>query len=211
MNMTTVSVGLLGTNCYILSSNKNNCAVIDPGAQSEKILARIAEEKLDVKYILLTHGHHDHIGAVKKVLEKFPEAKLYIGKNDLEMLTDGSKSLASIRYNKSGEYFIECAETVSDGDEVTLDELNVRVVESPGHTKGGVCYICQDMLFSGDTLFYGDVGRCDLYGSNYDSMLATLRKLSALNGDYHVYPGHGESTSLEYERQHNSYIAEAMQ
>lgn len=209
MNLITIPVGMLGTNCYILSSNANNCAVFDPGAQPEKIINTVGDNGLNVRYILLTHGHHDHIGGVRKLMEKFPEAELFIGKHDLEMLTDGNKSYASVRYDKSGEFFIEKAQTASDDDIIKLDELEIRVMETPGHTKGGVCYICDNMIFSGDTLFLRDVGRCDLYGGDYGVMKKSLLKLIGLNGDYRVYPGHGEATSLEFERQHNSYIAEA--
>lgn len=210
MKLITISVGMLGTNCYVLSSSSKNCAVFDPGAQPEKIIAGIEEEGLNVKYVLLTHGHHDHIGGVRRLMEKFPDAELFIGKNDLEMLTDGSKSYASIKYDKSGEFFIEKAKTVSDGDIIESDDINIRVMETPGHTKGGVCYVCDNMIFSGDTLFFGDVGRCDLYGGDYGIMKKSLLKLIALDGDYSVYPGHGEATSLEYERKNNQYIAEAV-
>lgn len=209
MNLTTIPVGTLGTNCYVLSSSAKNCVVFDPGAQPEKIISGIEASGLEVKYVLLTHGHHDHIGGVRKLIEKFPEAELFIGKNDLEMLTDGKKSYASIRYEKSDEFFIEKARTVSDKDEIDLDELKIRVLETPGHTKGGVCYVCENMIFSGDTLFFKNVGRCDLYGGDYGVMKKSLLKLTGLNGDYRVYPGHGEATTLDFERQHNIYIAEA--
>lgn len=209
MNLMTVSVGMLGTNCYIAGSAKS-CAVIDPGAQPEKIIAAIEGEGLDVRYILLTHGHHDHIGGVRKLMEKFPDAELFIGKNDLEMLTDGSKSYARVKYDKSGDFFIEQAKTLSDGDVLEFDGVRITVLETPGHTKGGVCYICDNAIFSGDTLFFGDVGRCDLYGGDYGVMKQSLLKIIALNGDYGVYPGHGEATTLDYERQNNPYIAEAV-
>lgn len=209
MNIITMPVGMLGTNCYILSSKANSCAIIDPGAQPEKIIARVAEEKLTVRYILLTHGHHDHIGGVKRLCGEFSEAKLFVGKNDLEMLTDGRKSLAAIRHPGADEFIVDRAEALADGQELELDEMKIRVVESPGHSKGSVCYLCRDAMFSGDTLFFGDVGRCDLYGGDYDAMKASLRKLIELEGDYRVYPGHGNGSSLEYERMHNPYIAEA--
>lgn len=210
MDIIKMPLGTIGTNCYILISSKNNCAVIDPGAQPEKIIAELDERKLTLSYILITHGHHDHIGGVKKLAEKFTEAKIHIGKNDLEMLTDTKKSLAVMRYGKADDFIIDKAEALEDGAQITLDELSVRVVETPGHTKGGVCYLCRDVIFSGDTLFYGDVGRCDLYGGDYDVMKASLRKLAGLEGDYKVHPGHGGDTSLEFERNHNRYIAEAM-
>jgi glyoxylase-like metal-dependent hydrolase (beta-lactamase superfamily II) len=195
MKLKAISVGYLGTNCYFLASDAKNCAVIDPGAQPEKLLDYISGEKLVPKYVLITHGHHDHTGAVERLVSEFPEARLLIGKNDLEMLKGGCKSLAG---------------TVSDSDKLELDELVIEVLETPGHTRGGVCYLCEGQMFSGDTLFDGDVGRCDLAGGDYSVMKKSLRKLCALEGDYRVYPGHGGSTSLERERAVNPYIKEAL-
>ncbi|MCL2068516.1 MAG: MBL fold metallo-hydrolase, partial [Oscillospiraceae bacterium] len=99
---------------------------------------------------------------------------------------------------------------LNDGDIIEADELSVYVMHTPGHTLGGVCYITGDVIFSGDTLFCGDVGRCDLYGGSYPTMKRSLAKLCELEGDYAVYPGHGQSTTLEYERKNNRYILEPM-
>lgn len=211
MNIIIIPVGSLGTNCYLLCSKAGGCAVIDPGAQAEKIMARIAEEKLEVKYILLTHGHHDHIGGVRRLSKEYPDAEVYIGKNDHEMLTDTSKSYAAMRYGQADDFIVDRARTVDDGQELVLDELTIRVMETPGHTRGGVCYVCDDVIFSGDTLFYRDVGRCDLYGGNYDVLKTSLKKLAALDGNYRVYPGHGDGTTLDFERAQNPYIAEALE
>ena len=195
MKLKTIPVGYLATNCYILTSNAGNCAVIDPGSHADKIIGYISGEKLVPKYLLITHGHHDHVGAIDKLLAEFPEAKLLIGKDDLSMLRGGKK---------------ETAGTVSEGDKLELDELAIEVIETPGHTRGGVCFLCGGHMFSGDTLFNGDVGRCDLEGGDYSVMKQTLRKLCALEGDYSVRPGHGDSTSLERERAVNPYSAEAL-
>lgn len=211
MNILNIPVGFLGTNCYILSDGSGACAVVDPGAQPEKIMGLLAEKNLKVEYILLTHGHHDHIGGVKKLAEAYPDARLCIGKNDVEMLSDAQKSLASGRYDNAENFHLSKAEPLEEGGELTLGELSIRVMETPGHTKGGVCYICGNVIFSGDTLFHGDVGRCDLYGGDYAVMKKSLKKLAELPGDYAVYPGHGDESTLEYERKNNRYIAEAME
>lgn len=205
MKITIIPVGILETNCYLLASEEGNCAVIDPGAQPEKILETIDKKKLVPQYILLTHGHHDHIGGVKRVLEAFPGAVLAIGVNDLEMLGDNRKSLgmANDRLDQSDR---GNAKTLVENDELTLDELRIKVLDTPGHTRGGVTYLCGDVLFTGDTLFAGDVGRCDLPGGNYAVLKKSLAKLTALKGDYRVFPGHGPSSTLDTERERNPYI-----
>jgi len=210
MNIAIMPVGFLGTNCYVLSAASGACAVIDPGAQPEKITSYIDGKKLKVEHILLTHGHHDHIGGVKKLMESYPDAKLAIGADDIEMLGDAKKSLAFDRYDSSENFLIGNAEPLHDGGELKLDDLTIRVVATPGHTAGGVCYVCGNAIFSGDTLFRGDVGRCDLSGGDYGKLLKSLKKLAELDGDYEVYPGHGEDSTLEYERKNNMYIAEAL-
>lgn len=209
MNVTIIPVGMLGTNCYLLESKQKNCVIFDPGAQPDKIIAIIEKAGLTPVYILLTHGHHDHIGAVNKLYGRFPGVKVYIGVNDYDMITDPQKSMAILRGQSANDFLIPQAETLEDGDEITVDELTLRVVSTPGHTKGGMCYLCGDLLFAGDTLFRRECGRCDLYGGNYQQMLNSLKRLSELPGDYTVYPGHGESTILSEERSHNPYMLEA--
>lgn len=210
MKITIVPVGMTGTNCYILASEGKGCAIVDPGAQPEKIAGLVEKEGLTPRYILLTHGHYDHIGGVKKLTERFPEARLLIGEKDHEMLLDPEMSFAAHSFHPE-DCVIENAETVSDGQELPLDELTVRVMETPGHTKGGVVYLCRDVMLAGDTLFYGSVGRTDFYGGDYAALLNSLRRLAALDGNYHVYPGHGDPTTLEFERRNNPYVRESLQ
>ncbi len=205
MKVIIAPVGTLGTNCYIVSSEQGSCFVVDPGAQPEKLAGILEEHHLTPKYILLTHGHHDHIGGVKGLMRKFPDAVLYIGENDKEMLEDATKSYAN-RWENGEDFRISGAQTLKEGDTLEVDELTIAVLDTPGHTKGGVCYLCGDVIFSGDTLFRGDIGRCDLYGGNFEVMKQSLAKLAALEGDYTVYPGHDASTTLDYERAYNPYL-----
>lgn len=206
MNITIAPVGLLGTNCYIVTSEEGGCFVVDPGAQPVKILQLLEEKKLTPKYILLTHGHYDHIGGVRRLLEAFPEAELYIGEGDYELLSDPKKNYILDRGLSEEDYHLPQAKTVSEGHIFELDELEIGVLATPGHTKGGVCYLCGEVIFSGDTLFLENCGRCDLYGGDFEVMKESLARLAGLEGDYTVYPGHGESTSMEHERGHNPYI-----
>jgi len=206
MHVTIIPVGMLGTNCYLLYSDKNSCAIIDPGAQAEKIADIIAAKNLIPRYILLTHGHYDHIGGVKRLMEKYPEAGLYVGEEDIELITDPERNYVSNRGLDRDAFYIPGAKAAKEGDILELDDLRVGVLETPGHTKGGVCYLCGDIVFSGDTLFYENCGRCDLYGGDFEVIKRSLSRLAGLEGDYTVYPGHGESTTMDHERGHNPYI-----
>ena len=209
MKLYNVPVGTLGTNCYIIAAESGSCIVIDPGAQAEKLIKFIRDNKLVAKKILLTHGHHDHIGALKAFLESDESLEAYIGERDLEMLTDPKQSYSTLCMPEAPAYVGPRMQTLADGDEITLDELSIKVVTTPGHTHGCACYIIDDIIFAGDTLFLDDIGRCDLYNSDYPAMKRSLLKLCALPGNYTVYPGHGASTTLDHERRNNMYIAEA--
>lgn len=207
MQLITLPVGAIGTNCYIAVSKENNCIIIDPGANAQKIINEIEKIKATPKYILLTHGHYDHIGAVKKLSKYFKNLPFYIHQNDVEMLCDPEHVYGSMRSIGEDDYKFESVEnTLKEGDEIAVDELKIKVVETPGHTKGGVIYLLDDIMFAGDTLFREEIGRVDLYGGDHEVMKNTLKKLVNLPGNYTVYPGHGEATSLDYERKNNFYI-----
>ncbi|MEM1485941.1 MBL fold metallo-hydrolase [Oscillospiraceae bacterium PP1C4] len=198
-------VGPIGTNCYIAADDSGKCAVVDPGAQPDKLIAFIEAHTLTPEYILLTHGHYDHIGAVKALIKHFG-CKLAIGENDAEQLADRTKSLAVARSMPDDIYIMTPDLLLKDGDVVTVGSMSFTVIDTPGHTRGGVTYRSDNLLFTGDTLFAGDVGRTDLYGGNYSQILASVRKLAALEGDFRVLPGHGPDSTLEQERSYNQYI-----
>lgn len=201
-NPRTLVVGPIGTNCYILSKNGGG-AVVDPGDRFPQIEKALSEEGITPAYILLTHGHFDHIGAVNELQARYG-AQVVIGKNDEEMLLDPQKS------HGSGErYRVTPDRLVSEGDVINTGALSFSVLETPGHTKGGVCYLCEDMLLSGDTLFQGECGRTDLYGGSYTQLLASLLRLSELPEQTRVFPGHGPASTIERENRQNPYIAKA--
>lgn len=214
MKMIWITVGTLEANCYILPASAGRGVVIDPGDEGEKISEELDKNGLYPAWILLTHGHHDHIGAVRTLKARYPETKVAVGQEDVELLNDTSKSLPFMYLPK--EELLREDLALGDGDVIEEGELSFQAVATPGHTKGGMCFICQrrgeaeKLLFTGDTLFDGEIGRCDLYGGNYLTMLDSLRKLAALPGEYHVYPGHGGDTTLDRERRVNLYMKDAI-
>lgn len=199
-------VGAIGTNCYIAAGDNGACAVIDPGAQADKLVSFLRERELTPEYILLTHGHYDHIGGVNGIRKAFPEAKLAIGKDDAEQLYDPEKSLAISHGFPNGDYTMKADVLLSEGETVTVGDMVFTVIDTPGHTRGCVTYRCGDLLFTGDALFRGSVGRTDLYGGSYPVLMASVRKLAELEGDFRVLPGHGMDSTLKEERQNNPYL-----
>ena len=190
-------VGHLMTNCYIVTDETTlECAVIDPGDESNTILYYLEDNHLTCRAILLTHGHYDHTGAVYAVHEE-TGAPVYMN------ALDAGTAVAFDSYS-----FVPPEGTIfyKEGDEVKVGNLTFRVMETPGHTPGGVTLICGDALFTGDTLFRMSCGRYDFPGSSSLDLGHSLEKLRDLPGDYEVYPGHEGSTSLEYERRFNPYM-----
>lgn len=193
-NVESMILGDLDTNCYLVwGQNSESCVIIDPAASPERILNRAAQLGKTVQAILLTHGHFDHVGGVKAVAEKTGCA-VYLCTQDLTLpprLTDGP---------------LYYTQPYGEGDIVQAANLTFQVLHTPGHTAGSVCLITEDALFSGDTLFAGTCGRTDIPGSSPVAMARSLARLGALPGDYTVYPGHGRSSTLSYERQTNPYL-----
>ena len=202
MLIKTLPVGQLETNCYVVTDeNALVCAVIDPGDESNTILDYIEDNKLSCKAILITHAHFDHVSAVNAMLEA-TGAELYMCEKDLELAKTG----ASGRFTPP-----ENTHFYRDGDEVKVAGLTFKVMETPGHTPGGVTLICGDALFTGDTLFRGSCGRTDLPGGDMRAELRSLKRIASLEGDYEVYPGHAESSMLSIEREHNPYVRHALE
>lgn len=206
MQVLTVPVGALGTNCYIVSKSDTAPAIIiDPGDDAKKITDCLRSHNLTPVAILLTHGHFDHFGALDALIESYG-CDFYVSKEDSLMIRDGAK-------NFSISFFYEPIATSAlpkcmpeDGTVLELADLSVTVMATPGHSLGSVCYRIEDILFTGDTLFQGGCGRVDGYGGSGKMILRSLAKLRTIQEDLTVYPGHGEPTSLGYEKENNMYM-----
>ncbi|MDR0840371.1 MAG: MBL fold metallo-hydrolase [Christensenellaceae bacterium] len=203
--VTTLHTGPLGTNTYIVRGAKAGaCFIIDPADYEKKVGPYLQANGLTCEAVLLTHCHFDHIMGVAALQRQ--GAKVYIGEPDAQGLRDEAHNLGNGRI-----YAIEHCEPdvlLHDGDTIDAAGFHLRVIATPGHTKGGVCYLLESdgTLFSGDTLFYQEVGRCDLRGGDAWEMHRSLGRLTALPGDYAVLPGHSRPTTLQHEREANIYI-----
>lgn len=183
-------VGSMGTNCYFLiGNNSDECAVVDPGAEAGRIIQKLEEKKLKCTHILLTHAHFDHIMALETVREA-TGAPVFVHEADSEFLTDNDLNCMSVF--SSEKIKINPAENLlKDGDVLEIAGERVRVMHTPGHTPGSVCFLCGSDIVSGDTLFRGSIGRYDLPGGDFMTLLSSLKAISELDGDRRIYPGHG--------------------
>ena len=202
MEVKVLQVGPIGTNCYILEDEKARAAaIIDPGDEAGRILQVIEDDGMDVKYILLTHGHYDHTTAVPQLHKALPQAEIYIHRAD-------ANGAGSQLFPLAGQ--IPDLKFYDEGDTLALGDMTIQVLHTPGHSKGSVTLKVGDVLFCGDTLFAGSCGRTDLAGGSYAEIMASLKKLGQLPGDYHVCPGHDVTSTLERERRSNPFLREAM-
>lgn len=210
INIQQISVGeFLAVNCYVVTDEKTGkTAVIDPGGydnQLDSVLSSVGFE--NIEYILLTHGHFDHIGGVEKLLSKTnSNAKIAVYKSETALLNDPRRNLSIPFTGIQSAEQIKPDIMLSDGDEITLGESKFTVMHTPGHTSGSVCYICGGDIFSGDTLFRRSAGRTDFPTGSLKELMASLRKIAALDGDYMIHPGHDQETTLEEERNGNPYL-----
>ncbi|MBR3994447.1 MAG: MBL fold metallo-hydrolase [Clostridia bacterium] len=194
-------------NCYIaVPDGLCECAVFDPGDNAQRIINRADRNGLKISKIILTHAHFDHIMAVNE-LAALTGAEIIIHKDDLQALYEPSLNLSHLG---TGKYYTVNSDlnitTVSDNDIIRLCDECFTVISTPGHTSGSACFMCGDIIFTGDTLFGSNIGRTDFPGGSTGQIKKSLARLRDLPGDYTLYPGHGGETTLSRERQHNYYL-----
>lgn len=199
-------VGILSTNCYLISNSETKQAVIiDPSMYSRKLREHIVNEGLKVEAVLLTHGHFDHIMGLDELLKDY-DVPVYVHEDDKETINSVTLNLSRIY---TGGYTFSDAKYIKDGDVLSFAGYDFKVIHTPGHTPGGVCYYVESegVLFSGDTLFQNSIGRSDFENSSTSDLVHSVRdKIFKLPDDVVVYPGHMGETTLEHEKKYNPYV-----
>jgi hydroxyacylglutathione hydrolase len=201
MIIRTLSVGPMAANCYILECEKTRSAmVIDPGAEAARILSVIRENKLQLKLIVNTHAHIDHIEANSDLI-KGTSAPLCIHSADADMLVNPEKNLSFFVGRPVSSPVAD--RLLSDGDVLEAGTMSLEVIHTPGHSPGSICLLDDEHIFTGDLLFAGGIGRYDFPGSSYEVLMDSLQKVMTLDDDLIVYPGHGPATDIGSERRSN--------
>lgn len=204
--------GVFAVNCYLVVTEAGNAVMIDAPWGHERLLAEVKKSGAALKKILVTHGHCDHIESLAAVAEA-TGAEVYIHTLDAPKLTDSHTNLSEFfaAYLDENAAPYDKAICVNDGDVITQDELSFTVLHTPGHTSGCVCYITEDVIFSGDTLFKGSIGRTDMPDGSYETLCGSLKKLAAFKGereDYRLLSGHGGESTLNREKDTNPFIGQ---
>lgn len=205
MEIIRIPAGIYAANCYLVYDEDTKEGIaIDPGGDVDDIINKIQELDLDIKYIVLTHGHGDHIAGVEG-LKDYTNAKIAVHKDDGPMVRDGNKNLSSRMAMGTVEF--EPDILLDEGDLIKFGNLSAEVIHTPGHTPGGISLKIGDALFTGDTLFAGSIGRTDFEGSSFESIINSIKtKLITFPDDTRVFPGHGSATTIKREKSYNPFL-----
>lgn len=207
MEISVLRLGQIGTNCYIFRQDGGcRCGIVDPGDQGEQVARWMVDKGLEGSAVLLTHGHFDHILGIPGLREEWPDLPVYCHPADLG--EGDTTSLFGQRFPTVRSF--GNITPYQEGDTVEVDGIKLEVLDTPGHTPGSVTLRAGDVLFTGDTLFAGSMGRTDFPGGDEGEIMRSLRRLGELEGDYQVLPGHEGRSTLERERQTNYCLRAAM-
>lgn len=197
-------IGMIGTNCYLLEDEATGAlAVIDPGDHCDELMKAINDRGGKLDYILLTHGHYDHILGVGELCDRY-HPTVCASKQEVALIAEPSWSLSKKHGLTIQPFTVD--KPLSDNETFLLGETQITFILTPGHTMGSGCYIADGCIFSGDTLFCTSIGRTDFPTSSMRDMMRSVSRLKNLEGDYDVYPGHDRFTTLERERKYNPYM-----
>jgi hydroxyacylglutathione hydrolase len=201
----TLTVGPLGVNCYIIGSKKDNTAVvIDAGGDQEEILNLLKKHNLTLQFLLNTHAHFDHVGGVRYLQDR-TGAKFLLHEGDIPLLDHLNDQTSA--FGMASIPVPEVERALLDNEEIPVGNEILCVIHTPGHSPGSVCFLINNVVFSGDTLFAGSIGRTDFHGGSYPKIIDSIKtRLFTLGDHVVVYPGHGEVTTIGEERQHNPFF-----
>lgn len=199
------ATGPLMVNTYLVYDENKNAFIVDPGGCDAPLVNFIKNEEIHPEYIVLTHGHCDHIGGIEGLKDIFPDIKVVAHSLERKMLLDPDQNSSTMFFGTplsiQGDIYVE------EGDELQVGDMKLRFIHTPGHSIGGMCIMADGICFSGDTLFQGSVGRSDLYGGDWDTLMASIKdKLYVLPDDTLVLPGHMGKTSIGYEKKYNAFV-----
>ena len=205
LKVISIQVGSLSTNCYLVyDPNSKDCLIIDPGDEPSKIIKAIDKERLHPKIVINTHGHPDHTAANTEIKDKY-NIPVYIHEKDAPYLTEEASRIMQMLGYKSTN--AKPDKQLREGDEISLGKIVFKVYHIPGHTQGGIALYGDGKVFTGDSLFAGDIGRSDLYGGSEEELIAAIRsKLLTLPDETIVYPGHGMTSTIAEEKKSNPYV-----
>lgn len=205
MEIIRVPAGVYAANCYIIySKTTKDGIIVDPGGDADDLSSYVKRNDLNIKHIILTHGHGDHIGGVIG-LKASLGATVMIHEEDKDMLMDGEKNLSTSM--AMGTVEVEPDVLLRDGDIIEIGDLKIEIIHTPGHTKGSICIKIGENIITGDTLFAGSIGRTDLFGGDYDSIIKSIKeKLMVYSDEVQVFPGHGTPSTIGRERVSNPFL-----